>query len=523
MVAQFFGLKLRLLANLLRRSPWQVVGIIVGLLYGFGVAFWAIIGLFALRLVDVSLAADVVAAGGSLIVLGFLVVPLVFGVDDMLDPRKFSLYGIPTTRLAVGLALSALVGVPALVITTLALAQIATWSRGPLPVLFAVLAAALIVATCLLGSRVTTSVAAFLLATRRARDATGLISLLILVMISPVAVILTSVDFEDGLTVFHSTAMILGWTPLGAAWTAPADAAAGQLGFAVLKVLIAGAFLGALWLAWRALVGWMLTALEREPVTRSYAGLGWFRRMPETPAGAVAARSTTYWVRDARYRFALLIVPIVPVVMIIILMVGGVPGSILALLPVPTMCFFLAWSTVHNDVAYDSTAIWLHVASNVSGRADRLGRIVPPLAVGVVVIAVGSPLCAWLAGDWMLLPSLIGVSACVLLSGLGLSSIMSARFPYPTVRPGDSPFAQPQSTATAASWIQSLTVLAILVVSAPAVLLAALGIVSDPDWHYAALTIGILVGGIVLGLGIVLGGRIFEARGPELLAFTLRN
>ena len=52
--------------------------------------------------------------------------------------------------------------------------------------------------------------------------------------------------------------------------------------------------------------------------------------------------------------------------------------------------------------------------------------------------------------------------------------------------------------AVAASWIQSVTVLAILVISAPAALLAALGIVSDPDWHYAALTIGILV---VSGLG----------------------
>ena len=210
--------------------------------------------------------------------------------------------------------------------------------------------------------------------------------------------------------------------------------------------------------------------------------------------------------------------------MIVILMVGGVPISILALLPVPIMCFFLAWSTVHNDVAYDSTAIWLHVASNVAGRADRLGRIVPPLAVGIALIAVGSPLCAWLAGDWILLPSLVGVSACVLLSGLGLSSIMSARFPYPTVRPGDSPFAQPQST-------RDRGILDPVVdrardprrLAAPAALLAALGSCLTRTGIMPRSPSASLVGGIVLGLGVVIGGRIFEARGPELLAFALRN
>ena len=38
MVAQFLRLKLRLLRNIFRRSPWQVVGITVGLIYGLGAA-----------------------------------------------------------------------------------------------------------------------------------------------------------------------------------------------------------------------------------------------------------------------------------------------------------------------------------------------------------------------------------------------------------------------------------------------------------------------------------------------------
>ena len=38
MVAQFLRLKLRLLGNIFRRSPWQVVGISLGLIYGVDVS-----------------------------------------------------------------------------------------------------------------------------------------------------------------------------------------------------------------------------------------------------------------------------------------------------------------------------------------------------------------------------------------------------------------------------------------------------------------------------------------------------
>ena len=34
MVAQFLGLKLRLMVNAFRRSPWQVFGLVVGVVYG---------------------------------------------------------------------------------------------------------------------------------------------------------------------------------------------------------------------------------------------------------------------------------------------------------------------------------------------------------------------------------------------------------------------------------------------------------------------------------------------------------
>ncbi|MET4781782.1 hypothetical protein [Glaciihabitans sp. UYNi722] len=523
MVAQFLGLKLRLLANTFRRSPIQVVGIVIGLIYGLGAAMVAVIGLVGLRFIEVGLAGSITVTLGAVIVLGFLLVPLAFGVDDTLDPRAFSLFGLSTTKLATSLAITALIGVPALVIAIIAVAQVFTWARNPLAVVLAVIGAVVIVATCVLGARVTTSVAAFLLATRRSREITGLIALLVVVSLSPFAAVLATMDWgKNGLKVLASIGGILGWTPLGAVWSAPFEASAGSPGLAVLKALIGIAFVLLLWVVWRALVGRMLVTPQREGRRKSYAGLGWFRFVPHTPAGAVAARSLTYWLRDARYHTSLVAIPIAPFIFVIALAVAGVPGNILALIPVPAMCLFLSWSA-HNDIAYDNSAIWLHLASNTSGRADRFGRLVPALILGIPLVIVGSPICAWLYGDWAVLPSIIGVSFCLLLAGLGLSSVISARFPYPAVRPGDSPFAQPQASGTAAGLIQSLSFFAAIVIAVPPLGLAALGLLFGGGWNFAALIAGVVLGIADIYLGVLWGGAIFRRRAPELLAFTLRN
>ncbi|MCY7289696.1 MAG: hypothetical protein LH624_15985, partial [Cryobacterium sp.] len=266
MVAQFLGLKVRLLANLFRRSPWQVVGIVVGLLYGLALAVGLFVLLVGLRFTGEAVAIrDGMIVAGSLVVLGFLLFPLVFGIDDTMDPRKFATMGIPTRRLSLGLALSSLVGVPAFVLAVVLLGTVVTWSRGVFETLLALASAALLLATCMLASRVSTSVAAFLLATRRSREFTGIIGVLLLVMTIPVVLLALNFDWARyGLDLIGGLAGILGWTPLGAAWAVPGDAATGLWGAAVLKLLMASLTTYLLWLAWQGLVARMLVTPGRE-------------------------------------------------------------------------------------------------------------------------------------------------------------------------------------------------------------------------------------------------------------------
>lgn len=523
MVAQFLGLKLRLLANTFRRSPWQIVGIVIAMIYGFGAAAVAVLGLAGLRLADVDVARSVVVVFGSIVVLGFLLVPLAFGVDDTLDPRRFSLFGLPTSRLASLLLLTALVSVPSVVIMVVALTQVITWSRGALPTFLALVGAVVIVATCVLGARVTTSLAAFLLATRRAREVSGLVALIALVCLSPAVAILATVDWANqGLAVLGRIADVASWTPLGAVWASPADAANGNAGDGILKLSIAVVFVGVLWVTWRSLVGAMLVSPEREGHSRNYRGLGWFDRIPTSPVGVVAARSLTYWARDPRYRSQLVIIPLLPIILVIVFLVVGVYWRNLALLPLPIMCLFLSW-LVHNDVAFDNTAIWLHVASNTSGFADRVGRIVPVLLLGVPLIVIGAPISAALYGDSSVILSMVGVCSCILFAGLGFASAISARFPYPVVRPGDSPFSQPQASGGSASFLQGLAFFATTALTAPALLLGLFGLADHGSLPMLSLIVGLGTGLAVLALGVWGGAKIFERRGPELLAFTLRN
>lgn len=523
MVAHFLSLKLNLIAHSFRRSPWQLVGIVAAVLYGVGASIFAVAGLVALRLVEPGLAGGVLVTFGSLVTLGFFVVPLAFGVDDSLDPRRFALYGIPTAKLAAYLAFTSLVGVPALVIIAIALAQTVTWSRDVAPSILSIIGAVVIVATSVLGSRVTTSLASFFLSTRRAREISGLVALTALVAVSPGMALIANIDWRhSGIEVLRNASEFASWTPFGAAWAAPAAAATGDVGGGIIKMLLALVYLCVLWGAWRALIAGMLVSRHRESRPRAYTSLGWFDRLPSGAGWSVAARSLTYWTRDARYRTQLVIVPIVPILMIATFLIGGVHWQNLALLPVPVMALFLSWS-VHNDVAFDSSAMWLHVAADVPGRADRFGRIVPVLVIGIPLIAAGAPISASIYGDAAVLPSLVGVSSGILFAGLGLSSLFSASFPYPAVHPGDSPFSQPQSSSWLASVVQSVAFALTLILVAPAIWFAYLGIIEGTRWPTASLVAGLGVGLLTLAAGVLIGGRTFERRGPELLAFTIRN
>lgn len=517
MVAHLLRLKLTLLRNSVRRSPWQLVGLGIGTLYALGLVALGITGLLFLRGAEPGVAQTVVVLGGAAALLGWAVVPVAASAADLtLDPARFTTFAVPMPQLLTGLALGGLIGIPGTATTLVALGTVGTWSRNLPGAAGALVGSALGVLSCIVLSKVVTTATAGLATSRRFKDASAMVFLIPLVLMGPIVAgvaegIAGSGDFLTGL------ARTLSWTPAGAAWSLGGELAAGSYGAAAVKFLIAVATLAGLALCWNLL-------LQRALVTPPYAGsskkraggLGLFGLFPATPAGAVAARSLSYWLRDPRYTGALVVVPLLPV---LFLFQAAQTGSYTMLLFVgPLTAFLLAWS-ISTDVSYDNTAFALHLSTGVSGAHDRLGRAVACLVFALPAVLALSVLPFLFGADWQLLPGVLGLSLGVLFSGMGLSSVVSARYTVAVPLPGDSLFKKPPGNVAQTMAVQfgGMGVLLLLVLPETALLVAQFITGSAvPGW--INLVLGPVLGLALFAAGVRLGGKWLDARGPELLA-----
>jgi ABC-2 type transport system permease protein len=522
MVAHLLRLKLTLLRNGLRRSPWQLVGLAFAALYAAGLVGGLIVLLVLLRKAEPDIAQTAIVLGGSAAVLGWGIVPVVASATDLtLDPSRFTTFAIPMKQLLAGLALGGLIGIPGLATSLVALATAATWFRGPLPVLAALLGAVLGVMTCVVLAKVVTTATASLAASRRFKDISAIAFMVPLVLMGPI-IAGVSQGITNSAGFLQDLSLVLAWTPLGAPWALAGDAHAGRFAALAVKVLVSAAALAALTWCWKVL-------LERALVTPPYAGnskrkggrLGLFGILPATPAGAVMARALTYWVRDPRYSGSLVVIPLMPV---LLLFQGAQAGDYASLaFLAPLAAFIIAWS-ISADVSYDNTAFALHLATGVRGVADRLGRALACLTLALPVVLVFAVGNSAFTGDWAGLPGHLGLSLGILFSGLGLASVVSARYTVAVPLPGDSPFKKPPGNVgqTLAVQFVGMLVLLVLVLPETALLVAQL-VTGNTALGWINLAVGPALGLVLFVLGVRLGGKWLDARGPELLAQVAVN
>lgn len=533
MVANFVQLKLTLMRNVFRRSIWQTIGFCVAAFSALSAVVTVVTLAFWGGGQDLALTGQILTVTGAALMLCWWILPvLFFGVDATLDAQRFAMYPIPRRTLLAGLAAAGLCSVPGFA-TALALLGVAlAWWRNPLALVAALVGALAGTALCIVGSRTITTLAAPWLESRRAREVLSIVAFLLIMAISPAinwfAALAEQAEnagdgafgaaLRDGL---GAAANWLGWTPFGAPWALASAVAEHQWLAALARLLVLVGTLALATLAW----SWALRReLERSgrvsAATKQVSGLGFFDRFSATPTGAVAARSATYWVRDPRYGIGLIAVVMMPLILYFTSRLGDGEAAPVVLMIGPFVGWMLGFSLA-NDVSTDDTAFALHLATGVPGRADRWGRLLPVLIIGVPAVTLLAVFSVWTNGRWDWLPPILGLSLALLMSSLGVASATSARWLYPTVKPGGSPLRQPQGSTGASMVAQSvslglsavaaaiptaLTVAALLTHGAAALVLG-----------WLALVVGIAVGLGVLVYGVRWGGRILERRGPEIL------
>jgi ABC-2 type transport system permease protein len=536
-VAELLRLKVRLLSNGFR-IPRTAVWASVGILLAVATVLGAWVGMASLHHLDEGTALRVISVGGTVISAAAFLGPLMVARSELLDPRALRGYIHHRSSLVGGLLLLTLVG-PGALLVPLALVPLAYWQGSPQ--LSALLVAPLIVLEGLLAARLGVAVGSGLQHRPRWSAVTKVVAGVLLAggvivlaahFVPWAAALLPGSAWRWTLPVVVATAPLrhpaiaeaLGASPIGALWRLPVHQATGADDLAQRDLVFALGTIGVLGALWVVRVWASQRATRRQPREVEARVPGWFRHLPSTPVGAVMARTATYWRRDPRYYTALFVLPLIPVVVIAAGLIAGVPFEWVVLVPLPVMVLLLSWATLHNDVAYDSTALWTHVVAHTRGVDDRIGRAAPVITLGLVLVAIGVPLTAWGYGDPIVVPPLLGVCAALLLGGAGVSSAVSARFPYPVPRPGDKATQHPQVEGASGANVQAGSLLLILVVAAPALAAGGAWLVGMPGpWPWVAFASGIGAGAVALALGIRVGGRGFDRRAPELLAFTMRH
>lgn len=520
MAALVLGLRLRQLGRTLTRSPWHVVGLVVGVLWAMGAIGTVAALAFALRIGDADGAPMLLVLATSVLVVGWVVGSVLTSTDESIAPERFALLPVRARQLLPGMLLAHVLGIGGVATALTLAALLIAWSGSVPALVAAIVMLPVALVTCVLAARVVSGLLARTLASRRSRDATAVVLMLLLIcsglILSGVVQLVTTSSSVQSLLPIAAEA--LAWSPIGATAGVPAAVAAGDWLVAGLRLVVAVATVALLAWAWSA----QLAARLEQPVQSSGGGRvrsGGIvdRIVPATPVGAVAARGIRFSRRDPRHLLNAIATLVLPLILVGTQAASGVLVPELAAF-LPLIMALMVLQVAQLSLAYDKDALSLHVLTGMRGRDDRAGRLLSLAIVLGPPIVLTSVLVAAVTARWDLLPAALGASVGTAMVAAGVGIAVGAFLPGRAPAPEQGPFGRGSSGGA-----QSLVALAImapitLVASLPAVGLAIAGVAWVPWLGWLALPVGLGVGALAVWLGIRIGGDRLDRAWPEVLA-----
>jgi len=529
-VAAVLTLKYRVVRHELQREWWRALMLIGGAVWSLTLIpaiFW-MQRLLSLQSSDVR--EEILVGAAGLMFLGWIVVPLlVTGLEDTLDPGRFAVLGVSARTLMPGLTVAAFLNVPAVffAVTLAVLARSWRFDGGGV-VTVALMGAALTLAIMVLGARVAVAWSTRAVASRRTRVLALAAVAAGLGAVAPVGWLALRDGLESAAT--HELPIVLEWlgrTPVGAGMAAPGAWARGDEAGALWRLAMVAGTVAVLYLAWRVNVAYtlvhpvfrgggsrrrvdaILTASARPRRARGLAS--------DTVTRAVRTRARISWATDPRYLVSSIGVVALPALFFaVVVPVLDLDPRWAFAAPV-ILAASIGWGR-HNEVAYDSTALWLDVVSGRIGRQVMIGRVQAVLlwALPAVLLAAGA-LLTW-AGRWDLAPGLIGACLGSLGATLGIAAVTSVALPYRAPAPGENPFGA-QVGSLGASIVAQLVSGSAMVAILPFVTLPfVLSLTVDARWGWLALATGTMLGAAACISGVLAAGTIYDRRSGRLLA-----
>lgn len=518
MVARLVTLQLRQLWHLLSRSTWAIVGTIFSVLGAL-----SFLGLFAFLFVTLRVFAPETVPP-AMVIIGVVTIviwmlgSLLFQGSHQLAPERFALLPVRAKQLAPGLAAASSVGIGGIITIGWLLLSLIGWSISIPAMIAAIIMLPIALATCVLAGKTFSALLARAFASRKTRDFTTIILMMLLVTMGVWIQFGVVAAFEIGahLDALERVIGVLATTPFGAAFGVPLAVADGDWLMAAVRLVISIATVALLLWAWTAQVSARLTNPIQLRGSGTIRGGGLLERMfPATPAGAIAVRSLRYRRRDPRMIINAIMLPFLPVFVMVVYGFNDVmPDAIL-----PYLALFLPFmlaSVVGMDLAYDHANFATHLITGVSGRDDRAGRA---LAMGIiavpaaVILVLGS---AAIFGAWQHAVPALALTLSATLITLGIASWLGVYLPGRAPKPGASPFGRGSSGGVQAmlQMLATMTITSILLLPTIGLSIGSLAV----SWlTWLALVVGTGIGVATLIVGIRMGGNALDKRAPEVL------
>ena len=238
-------------------------------------------------------------------------------------------------------------------------------------------------------------------------------------------------------------------------------------------------------------------------------------------SAAMATKTAYYWLHDSRLSVSLGSTILFPAMAV--LMDYMIDSDVREFMPF-SFGFFLYFApivigaNIGANMQYDSTGAWVPIAAGMTGREDRLGRLLGSLAIVAPVILVASGAACVIMGK-SVLDIVYTLCLCILFltASSGIATVVGSRWVYPVQQPGASPLSTRGAGAgMVAMWATSAAMLGGLLVALPG-WLALIFTTGTGIPFIIAVVVSLAWSVAVIAVSVVWGGRLWDRYKVEML------